>query len=591
MLASLARMSGLVGVISNDRGRALPASDLTPLLDAYQGLRGVGEVVRASAGEWGHVALVHGHVPGAHETQHGSWLLATGAVHADGPLLAAAPKDLDGQFVAVAYDAAREQLSVLTDAFGMQALYVAEHEGRTYVSTSATVLARCLGAPADALAAKVFLRAGYLFGPLSHWQGVERLGPATLLTFGPQGRGRTEYWRPTVDERVRRLSFAGTVDACVDVALETVRRRLRFEERIWADLTGGYDSRMVAGMLTRAGVPFQTSTNGSDENLDVVLARRVAQVGGYPWRQQKLAGDWQLDPALAESAVAWSDGSLELFQLGEVLANHQAKRTASPVVVTGGGGEHISARPWVHELWRAGRTQEVRLDDVIRMRYVHPLDLSVLRESPEAEVMDYFRTQLGPRGERYAGELNTTKLDAIYAYKSTGHFGNYRSASEAFVQQEIPFYLRDFFSVCFSAHHRWRNGHRLQAAVIERLDPRTAALPTTMGGPAQPQRITNAHRFVPYYTAALRAVGRKVAERVRPPAPVPPDPAVARRRAPVVRRLRETGALDPATMRSGELYDPSRLKRLLASTEDPGCSRWTLLGRVATLELALRAGA
>jgi hypothetical protein len=112
-----------------------------------------------------------------------------------------------------------------------------------------------------------------------------------------------------------------------------------------------------------------------------------------------------------------------------------------------------------------------------------------------------------------------------------------------------------------------------------------------MHGPAQPLRLTNAHRFAPYYASAARAVGRKIAERVRPPAPATPDPSVARRRAQVLRRLREDGALDAATMRSGELFDGARLARLVADAEDPRFARWAPLGRIATLELALRAGA
>lgn len=580
-----------MGIVSHDRGQPVPPGELDELVGAYAELRGSEAIRRASAGAWAEVAVVDGLVPGALHAQDGSWLAATGAIHADVPLARATARDLDGQFAAVRYDAVGDVLEVLADPFGMQTLYVAERDGRTYLSTSSTVLARHLGAAPDPLGARIFLRAGYLFGPITQWAGVERLGPAVSVAFSSRGRARDTYWMPQVDERIRGLSLRRTVDECVEAGLSVAARRLRGHPRVWADLTGGFDSRLIAGLLTEVGVPFLTSTSGGDENPDVVLARQVARVGGYAWRHERLADDWQASTELADRAVAWSDGNLALFQLAQVLAGNDAKRAECAVVVTGGGGEHVSARPWVHELWKAGRTTDVDLGAVLRMRYLHPIDLSVLREDPGPEVEAYFRRELGARAELYPGELNTTKLDAIYAYKSTGHFGAYRSASETSVAQEIPFYFRDFFTVCFSAHHRWRNGHRLQREIIERLDPRTAALPTTMGGPAQPLRLRNVHRFAPYYGRAARATARKIQERLRPPAAGSPDPEIARRRALVLDALREGGVLEVSTMRSRELYDERALGELLAWTRRPNFSSWALLERIATLELALRAAA
>jgi hypothetical protein len=222
------------------------------------------------------------------------------------------------------------------------------------------------------------------------------------------------------------------------------------------------------------------------------------------------------------------------------------------------------------------------------MRYLLPVDLSMLRSDPTAEVQAYCRASLGARAELYAGQLNTTKLDAIYAYKSTGHFGAYRSASEAFVRQEIPFYYRDFFAACFSAHHRWRNGHRLHRGIIERLNPALARVPTTRGGPAQPMRIGNAYRFLPYYRDAAEATLRKLRRSGRTRGPGTP-PSVAAARAAVIRRLRDDGTLDPRRMRSAELYVPGTLDAFLARAARTEAESWHMAGRIATLELLLRA--
>jgi hypothetical protein len=216
--------------------------------------------------------------------------------------------------------------------------------------------------------------------------------------------------------------------------------------------------------------------------------------------------------------------------------------------------------------------------------------MSMLRDDPTLEVEDYCRRQLLRRAAPYADEPNTTQIDVMYAYKSTGHFGAYRSASEAELRTEMPFYYRDLFTASFSAHHRWRNWHRLQRGIIARLDPAVAAVPTTLGGPAEPLRPTNAHRFVPYIADLAGAAARKLRGRERPPAsPAAADDA-SRRYADLIRRLSAGGALDPATMISGELYEPRALEVLRARARRPGFRAWKELARIATLEYALRAG-
>lgn len=581
-------MAGLVGVISHDRTRPPPPEELSALLEAYGALRGTTHVERASVGQWAQIARVDGAVEGRTDAGGDSWMLSVGAIHSDGEFATSHPELLDGQFAAIGYDAGRDELSVVSDPFGMQALYVCERDGRTYVSTSSVALARHLRAAPDPLGLKVFIRAGYHFGPLTHWQGIERLDPATVVAFGPERRERRVYWQPQVDERVRSMTLAQTVDHCAEVALDAVGRRLSAAPSVWADLTGGFDSRLIAALLARLQVPFKTATTGAEAHPDVVLARQVARAGGFEWQHDRMPEDWALDPALTGAALAWGDGSLEILQLGEVLWRHERKRRSCATVVTGGGGEHVSARPWVQEFLRAGRTRRVNFDNLIRMRYLHSIDRSMLRQDPTPEVEAYFRDALGAREQMYADELNTTKLDAIYAYKSTGHFGAYRSASEAFVRQEIPFYYRDFFNACFSAHHRWRNGHRLQRGMIERLGPDVAPVQTTLGGPAQPMRPTNAHRFFPYYRDAAQATIRKL----RPSHPsrgsgTPQYLATAR--STVVRRLRAEGALDVRTMRSADLYEPRALDGFLAKAEHPDFGGWQMAGRIVTLELLLRA--
>ena len=101
--------------------------------------------------------------------------MAVGAIHSDAPPLAQARiEDLDGQFAGVRHDTDGGSVEVFSDPFGMQALYVALGDERTYISTSAAALARHLAATPDELGIRVFLRSGYQIGPATHSTSMAR---------------------------------------------------------------------------------------------------------------------------------------------------------------------------------------------------------------------------------------------------------------------------------------------------------------------------------------------------------------------------------------------------------------------------------
>jgi len=581
-------MAGLVAVVAHERGAEVPREEVLGLVRAYEEVRGRPDSRReASAGTWAHVVHLGDPAGNPVETAGPDWALAVGALHADAPPAIAPLAELDGTFALARYRAAEDALQVLNDRLGMQHLYLAQRDGRSYLSTSPTTLARHLRLQPDPLGARLFLRSGNQFGPVTHFRGLERLDPASLLTFGPGGWRRETWWRPEIDERVRAMNLRDTTNHVAQVALATIDRRLTAAPCLWADLTGGYDSRVGAVLLDKAGVSFRGNTSGEAETTDVRIAREVARVGGWPWRQERLPGDWVLEPGLLTEATGWGEGTLEVLRLGEILWRQVDRARTCRVVVNGAGGEHLGSYPWLQEFARAGRSRKVNYDNLMRMRVLPPTgEGRVLRDKPHDEVEAYAREVLARRAEPFRDELNTTQLDLLYAYKSIGHFGAFRSAFEARVRTEMPFYYHAIFSAAVSAHHRWRNGHRLHRALTELLNRRVAAVETERGGPAQLTRPGNLHRFAPYYARLGQTAVRKLRGRPAPLAPLPD--VVARGYGHAVRSLRDQGVLTPGEMRSAALYEPRALEDLVAASDIPAFSQWALLGRVATLELVLR---
>jgi hypothetical protein len=589
-------MSGLVAVLAVGGERTVDDDELRRLVASYEEVRGPCAVAISRGGSGARAARLEpvdrrGAVDGA----SADWPVTIGVPYAPNGAEAGSAtwlRSVDGQFASVGYDAVSGEAVVANDPLGMVGVYVAARPGVLYVSTSSLTLARFLAAPADRLAVQSFLLSGYHFGAGTHWQGIERLEPGQMVRVGPRGRTQEHYWRPEVSDEVRRLPLSRAADHCTDVAVETFRSQLAGRQEPWIDLTGGFDSRLLGLLLRRAGVVFRANTRRTSDLTDVAVARRIVDITGWAWVHPALPENWDaVLPGELSSSLAWGDGNLEVLQLSRVLWEHRLLARTLPSLLSGGGGEHLQFAAWKSEFVAAGRTTRVHLDNWIDMRMVKPVDRFVLAGSPLADVREDMRQRLSRWVEPYSGELNTTQLDLLYAYKSTGHFGAYRSADDGLLTAQLPFYFRPVFEAAISTDHRHRNGHRLMRHMMQRLDPAVAALPTTRGGPAQPWRITNAHRFVPYFTQLARKAVTKVSDRTLGyPLLMKHQsfPWAPRANASVLEELSSRGAFRPERLRSADLYRPEALKRLLEESRRPGSTQDALLGRIITVELALQ---
>lgn len=587
-------MTGMVAVIAHDRRRMVGDGEIDALATIYEGLRGPGRRHLARAGTYARVAKIDGPSaarPGI-EYRDGDWVAATGMAYPHASLLGADLLALDGQFALIAYDRRADRVVVISDPFGMHALYMAERSGKTYISTSALTLARYLGAGTSRLGLSVFLRCGLQFGPITNWEGIERVEPATCLTFSADGRACTVYRQLAVDEHVARLRFPRAVDHAIDVLTELFRSRFAGGARLWADLTGGYDTRLLTLVLHRAGVDFRANTVGEPHNADVRIARRIARTAGWDWARFRVPEAWDaLAPAMAQPALAWADGRLPAPQLAGVLWQHERKAHTHQTLLAGGGADVYRGFSWRQEFLDAGRSTIVNYDNLIRMNFFDIGDLAMLAAPETDGVYDYLRARMELRTRPYAALLNTTQLDVLLAYKRPNWDGIYGSAAMASLRFESPFFFTDAYQTAFSIWYGYRNHHRLMRAMIERLDPAVAAIPTTSGGPAERMRPGNLYRFAPYYAKIARAAATKLTLKALGrglfAAAAVEDPRLVAGRGALARHL----DLSPDTLLSASLYRAPALAAFLRRASSPDFAEGTLLERLITVEMIMRATA
>lgn len=588
-------MAGLVAVVAAPRSSAVEAHEVTDLLAAYRHFRPA-TTAPATVGDDRVLCVLETGQSTMLSRDVGSWLASTGPMYPTTPWshpYASHVEHVDGQFAAVGYDAEQDTVVVVNDPMGMCALYVAERPGRLYVSTSALALARHLSPQASRLCVQEFLLAGYHFGSRTHWDDVRRLDPGTCITVRQDRMEERTYWRPTIDTSVRSLTLEQASDHHIEVARSTYTGYLGAEET-WADLTGGYDSRLLCLLLEDAGVHFATNTRSAPSPDDVEIARELAALRGWTWLDCQLPPDWPLLlPGLLDDALAWGDGRLEVLQLARVLHPHRRLAELGPRrMVSGGGGEHLQYHAWQSEFLNAGRSTTFNMGRWIDMIALKPTDPSVLAGDPRPDVREGFAARVSRWIEPYAGEPNTTQLDVAYAYRHTGHFGAYRSVDDGEFRAELPFYYKPIISAAISTAHRHRNGHRLMRRMMEKLDAEVAAVRTTRGGPALPWRPTRAHRYLPYIGVVGRKGINKVSQRALGRTLLARNLGFgwqAAANGAVLAAIGSGGATDPNQMRIEPLLEPARFRSFLAESLRPGFAHSAMLGRIITAEMALRA--
>lgn len=576
-------MSGMVCVVPVGAGAPQVESEVRALGRRYTQLRGgSGEVVGSGA------ARAVAFDAALEEGEHG-WTTVQGALHGQrrAPMTRDDLDRCDGQFSMFSHDVNAQRTLLATDRFAAAPVYVARREDLLYASTSALALAAHLRPAVDADGLRNFLVAGYQFGAETHWDGVRRLEPGTVLEIDGDEVHEHTYWRPRVDDSMADLSLAQTAEALIDVSVETLAARLG-DTKSWLDLTGGYDSRLLALLLDAAGVSFWANTRPSSVGPDVELAGRIIERTGWDWRPLELPEDWPGTlPPLMDHALAAADGRLEVLQLSRVAWAHRHLAASNPRLLSAGGGEHLQYYAWNTELLRPwGDTPDIaRWVDMIALK---PADHEVLAPGSRDQTRRAYVSRFSDLVGGYAEEPKTRQLDVCYAYKSGGHFGAYRAADDVDIAAQLPYFFEPIFTAAFSVPRRHRAGFRLMRATMERLDPAVAAVETTRGGPALPMRPRTFRQYLPYYAILGRKGVNKVTGRVlgRPAWPFPRNFHWPEREAnaAAVSHLQQTGVLDWDQLRVAPLLSRTGVDRLRAGQADSA-----MLGRVLTAEMALAA--
>lgn len=294
---------------------------------------------------------------------------------------------LDGMFAFALWDQDRERLILARDRAGKKPLYYYAAKPSCFVFGSeikALLANPAVSRTMNAEAIPLYFTYGYVPCPDTFYQGVLQLPPASYLVV-ERGRmlGPFRYWElsyPRIGEE-RRVSEA---EACRDIRrllIAAVERRLLSDVPLGAFLSGGIDSSIVVGLMSRlSGRRVKTFSIGftGDKNFDETpFSRLVARhfqtdhtefivephafelVERLLWHHDQPYGDSSAIPTYILSKLTREHVTVALNGDGgdEVFAGYErflgallSERLPKPVIA--GGRAFIEALP---QSWRRSR--------------------------------------------------------------------------------------------------------------------------------------------------------------------------------------------------------------------------------------------
>jgi Asparagine synthase len=144
---------------------------------------------------------------------------------------------------------------------------------------------------------------------------IERIPAGSILDWTPHQGPSLRIEQPLQAEQpdVGR-PLANVLDEMDAILMASTRARM--SDELWVSLSGGYDSRLVAGLLKRCGAKLQLISLGNSHHNEIRRAREIAKRLGFPWKRMDYPSsflnthrehyiDWleaQLDPYILHLA-------------------------------------------------------------------------------------------------------------------------------------------------------------------------------------------------------------------------------------------------------------------------------------------------
>ncbi|WP_082230752.1 asparagine synthase-related protein [Haloprofundus marisrubri] len=211
-------------------------------------------------------------------------------------------QELNGEFCAIMYNPERKEVSIISDHLGSRPVYyICESESIIFSTSISTISEHSTEISKSRI--YEYLLFERTLGTNTLFEDIHQTHPASVLTYDLMNNEISNeyvYWRPTYDPRDH--SFSEFVDKFQYLFTQAVSDRVEPDTELGVLMSGGSDSRLIAGCLSQ---PFTGYHMNESMNNEAQLAKIVTECCGGEFKLLKRSKDYY--PKILDSKIKYSN--------------------------------------------------------------------------------------------------------------------------------------------------------------------------------------------------------------------------------------------------------------------------------------------
>jgi asparagine synthase (glutamine-hydrolysing) len=259
---------------------------------------------------------------------------------------------LNGMFAFALWDKNERCLWLVRDRLGKKPLYYWHdrvHGLLIFASEIKALLSwPCIRREVDPEGLHCYLALGYVPAPHTMFGGISKLPPGHRLRFGSDGVGMERYWKiPDIGQwRASRSEYIRAIRMAME---QSVERRLVSDVPLGAFLSGGIDSTIAVGVMSRLmrepvrtfAAAFDVGPRSFKYNVDADSAEIVSRVFGTRHTRLTIGPEDSLREHLEEAVWHMDEPQANPTFLTTYLLARLVKEHGVTVILSGDGSDEL----------------------------------------------------------------------------------------------------------------------------------------------------------------------------------------------------------------------------------------------------------
>ena len=388
---------------------------------------------------------------------------------------------LNGAFAIAIWDARAKKLVIANDRYGLRPIYYAHDSARFVLASEIKAVLEndFVSRGVDPQGVAEFFAFEYCLAENTLMESVRLLPPGSVATFQNGRLTIRKYWELEFSDAKDDVDEAGAADELSRLLKQSVARQMRGEQSKGILLSGGIDSRTVAGAIGNGPLPIPAATFGVVGCRDAEIAARIAHRLGARHHFFEMTPDSLVN--WAERGVWLTDGMRSCVHFHGISVLDGIRKLAD-VMLTGVSFEFLRGKFLTPELLAC--QTEAQLAEAI-----HRDTNSAVGEqlAPKLFSEDFYQRVRGAAKQGVIDSLNRASAERLC--DRIEHF-YLRERHRRFIltgflytrtqfEDRNPFYDNDLFDFYLRMPLDFRLGGRLLVRALKTAAPELARLPTT----------------------------------------------------------------------------------------------------------------